>query len=519
MDRVRNLIFSLIVAMIAAISCRASDIYIAKTAAGGNTGADCADAHAMTFFNAPSNWASTATSGKVSPGTTVHLCGTFTAPAGSSSYLQFQGSGISGSPITLIFETGATLTAPYWSGPAIDANGRSWLIINGNNTGTIQATANGTLLANQQDSGIGVGSTMACSNCTVENLTVSNLYVHACSGAVSTCTDEGGQNTSGVRFVQGSNVIISGNTVHDAKWCILFAYGAPSSGVQISGNTTYNCDHGVVFGDASAGSTGSGTIYGNNISNMSNWDDAGDVNHHDGIHDWANFTGSSYTLRIYNNYLYGNGGANFNSWIAIEANGIGSTVFNNVISMQSNCVGGVGLIGLFTGGGPNGSGVGIYNNTIRGNGPSDNCVGIGVQSQTGGTAIKNNITENVGTFTYIPTSGQIAASGVNNNVWYNSSNGFWCPGAVEVSFSLWQSSCGFDAQGVNANSNLNSTFAPVAGSPAIGAGANLTPLGLSALNQDKAGLKRQPPMLPWTAGAYQASGPSSPTNVTGTATP
>jgi hypothetical protein len=502
-----------------AIYCRASDIYIAQAAAGGNSGADCADAHAMTFFNTSSNWASTATTGKISPGTTVHLCGTFTAPAGSNSYLQFKGSGISGSPITLIFESGAVLTAPYWSGPAIDANGESWLVINGNNTGTIQATANGTSLANQQDSGIGVGSAMACPNCTVENLTISNMYVHACPGTVSSCDDEGGQNTYGIRFVSGSNVTLSGNTVHDAKWCILFAFGAPSSGIQISGNTIYNCDHGVVFGDASAGSTGTGSIFGNDISNMSSWDDAGDENHHDGIHTWVNFTGSSYTVQVYNNYLHGNGGANFNAWVGMEANGIGSSVFNNVVNMQSNCVGGVGLIGLFSGGGAYGSGIGVYNNTIQGNGPSDNCEGLGIQEQTGGTLVKNNIVQNVGTFIYIPTSGQIAASGINNNVWYNSSNGFWCPGEVEVSFSSWQSTCGFDALGAEGNPKLNSSFVPTSGSPAINTAANLTTLGVTPLDQDKAGVNRQPPALMWTAGAYQASGPAAPTNVTGTPSP
>ncbi len=53
-------------------------IYIAQTAQGAGTGASCANAYPYTFFNTVGNWAGTFTSGKISPNTTVHVCGTIT---------------------------------------------------------------------------------------------------------------------------------------------------------------------------------------------------------------------------------------------------------------------------------------------------------------------------------------------------------------------------------------------------------------------------------------------------------
>ena len=89
----------------------AANVYIAQSAAGMANGADCQDAYPYTFFNTSGNWGAMAN--QIGPGTTVHLCGTITGLAGST-VLTFQGSGSNGSPITLIFETGAALNAPYW---------------------------------------------------------------------------------------------------------------------------------------------------------------------------------------------------------------------------------------------------------------------------------------------------------------------------------------------------------------------------------------------------------------------
>jgi hypothetical protein len=94
----------------------ATNIYIAQNAAGAASGADCNDAYAYTFFNSSANWTTgTPSSAQIGPGTTVHLCGTFTGTAGST-MLTVQGSGASGSPVTILFDnaTNGNLTAPYW---------------------------------------------------------------------------------------------------------------------------------------------------------------------------------------------------------------------------------------------------------------------------------------------------------------------------------------------------------------------------------------------------------------------
>ena len=81
-----------------------SNVYVAQTFAGRNTGADCADALAFTAVSYNT------------AGTMYHLCGTFSMPAGSSGAITIGGSGSPGSPITVKFESGANATAPY-SGP------------------------------------------------------------------------------------------------------------------------------------------------------------------------------------------------------------------------------------------------------------------------------------------------------------------------------------------------------------------------------------------------------------------
>jgi hypothetical protein len=80
----------------------ANDIYMAQSATGGANGADCNDAYDYDFFNAARNWGSGAN--EIGPGTTVHLCGTFTASSPNTTALTFRGSGASSSPITVLFE-------------------------------------------------------------------------------------------------------------------------------------------------------------------------------------------------------------------------------------------------------------------------------------------------------------------------------------------------------------------------------------------------------------------------------
>ena len=129
MIELRKFLLAMIFVILGATFSVASDIYVAQNAAGGNSGGDCADAHAVSWFNSSANWGSG--NGQIGPGTTVHLCGTFTGAA-NSTMLTIQGSGASGNPVTILFENGADLTAPYWSGNgAIICSGHNYITIDG----------------------------------------------------------------------------------------------------------------------------------------------------------------------------------------------------------------------------------------------------------------------------------------------------------------------------------------------------------------------------------------------------
>jgi len=524
----RNLVLVVTVVIFAAGFCSASDIYIAQNAAGNANGADCADAYAVTWFNSGANWGSN--QGQIGPGITVHLCGIFNAPAGANKYLAFQGGGNSANPITLLFESGAVLTATYWSGPAITANGNSYITINGGTNGTIQATANGTGLANQQDNGIGV-YLAGSNNSQVENLSVSNLYVHTCTLPITNCTDEGGQNTYGIMWIGGSNVQIGpNNTVHDMKWCAFYGYKATTN-AQIFQNTLYHCDHGVVFGDAAAaqttgsptatcGSSNGNMICQNTIYDGGNWDDNGDENHHDGIHTWANNAPTSnYYVMISDNYIYGNWGADMGSLIYIESDEQAIPVVNNVLAPTFSPIAGTGILGVATGSGVGGTGVQILNNTIVGASSSNQQCGIAISTTTN-PVLENNIVTNTGTGVFINPNGSVTGTVSNFNDYYNigTANPFYCPGHPGVPFGQWQSACGFDADGTAGNPLLTATYHLTNSSSAAWQTAtNLHSLGITTLDSDKNGVARQT-TGPWDIGAYEDSEtgapPAPPTGLT-----
>ncbi len=179
---------------------------------------------------------------------------------------------------------------------------------------------------------------------------------------------------------------------------------------------------------------------------------------------------------MYSNYLHGDGGVTFNSFIFMESDSQNSLVFNNVLHLTGNgnpttCTG-TGILGPATGSGTYGLNLGVYNNTIVGYSTS-NCMALGLQEQTSPTAY-NNVVSTANTMTYASsTSGQAW----DYNTYYNTGSGQWQFG----SFGQWQSN-GYDMHGQNANPNLTSSFTLNSGSPAIGAAKNLTSLGVAALD-------------------------------------
>jgi hypothetical protein len=484
--------------------CNAENIYIAQKAAGGNTGADCADAHAASWFNSAVNWVSMV--GPIGSGTTVHLCGTI------SSALIIHGSGSNGSPITILFENGARMSASNWgeNGAAIGGNGISYITIDGGQNGIIQATSNGTGLATAFDET--AIRLYGCSNCIIRNLTVANMYVHTYAP-----TDEGGQNSRGIFVVPGSNVSIYHNIVHDTKWCIEYSFDSPdNSNVAIYDNTAYDCDHGIVVGSGDPNATLAGAaVHGNTIYDGYLWDDNADYNHHDGIHAWSVHNAAVLKdLQIYDNYIYGNWGHNLNAFIFMQANGGGtadnSLAFNNLL-VDSTTLPHFGCGYLCA----TANSVGIYNNTIVGSNLTN---GLGISIYGTSDTVENNTVGNMLHVAGVAWSASTSTATWDYNNYFNVGTNPW----PKVStFAQWQASCSGgvchpDSHGSYSNPNLDAAYRPTAQSTSlIQKGVNLGSLSNAQLAVDKSGGKRPSSPTMWTVGAYQLS-PPSPTGLTGT---
>ena len=507
------------------VNANATDLYVSQQATGLANGQDCANPLDVTHFNTLAYWVITNPVGtQIGPGTTVHLCGTLTTA------LSFQGSGTSGNPITLLFEPGAALNAPYWgtnsgsiSQAAINVIGQSYIVINGQNTGSISATANGTSLTYQNNSaGIYVSGG---SNVTVENLAISNMYVHVANS--STSGGNAGNSSVGIQVNQSNSFTAAGNTIHDATNGIFMGYASSTTGFTVSGNTIYNCNWGIASGDNGSNSNLSGVnIYGNTIHDASNWDDTNDDYHHNGIYFWAVQGGSNVNApNIYNNYIYGNmNQCSPNScatgWISLLIGGspVGTftspNIFNNVlVSTAANSYAGNGFITFA------GSNALISNNTIIGFSKSYG-IGIDYGPQSGAT-LYNNIIENFSYFILVNSGSSLSASDYND--FYNLNNGFQYQGTGYGSLAAWNGGTGFDANSITSNPKVNSSYQLSSGSAAIGAAANLYSVcngqpipGLGALCYDLNGVAR-PATGNWSMGAYAIGSthpPAPPTGLT-----
>ena len=146
--------------------------YIASGGSYSGTDVHCAGQSYIT----PAAW--NALGGSLAPDDVSWVCGSFTGTGGST-LLTFPNSGTSGHPIILNFASDADLAAPYWNGSngAVSCNGKSYVTVNGEGAGIIENTANGTNLANHQQT-YGIGFT-SCTHVIVENLIIRNIYVNA----------------------------------------------------------------------------------------------------------------------------------------------------------------------------------------------------------------------------------------------------------------------------------------------------------------------------------------------------
>jgi hypothetical protein len=161
----------------------------------------------------------------------------------------------------------------------------------------------------------------------------------------------------------------------------------------------------------------------------------------------------------------------------------------------------------------------IYNNSLV-NGSATNAMSAAINIVTIGSGstvtIENNIGSGMQNCIYAQDAGSVSALTVDYNLW-NCSSGLNRLVSTYYTYSQWQG-FGYDVHGVlgkapswvaaPGNEHLN------AGSPAIGAGTNLTNVGLAALGSDAAGIQR-PSSGAWDIGAFQrVVGPNPPSGLT-----
>lgn len=510
----------------------ASSIYIAQSAAGAANGADCADAFAVAFFNNSANWGGGGN--QIGAGTTVHLCGVINGAAGST-LLTFQGSGASGNPITLLFEPGAQLNAPYWSGSGgITTNGHSFITIDGGTNGVIQNTANGDLLANRQISAL--VNAYSCGSCTIQNLTMANVYV--ASQSASSVLGGAMTQMNTVTF-SGSNWTIRNNTIHDCGWCLYNVYGNGDTNIQVYNNNIYNWDHAYMFAAAGANSASNFYFHDNNVHDNINFETPGCTYHLDGIHFFGTNGSSMSGIYVYNNWFHGTLSGPCSSGFIFMEGGSSSTPshasntfwWNNVFDASgTDAANANGWVGIFSGE----SGVTTFvNNTMVAANGTDNDVCYNIKFVNNLT-FEDNVVNNCGI--QMGLGSLTGSTTVDYNVYGNScqngNNCFVYNGAFEGNFNNWKSALGgggvsgADAHSVyNLAPNMNENGTPESNYIGNQWGADLSSFAtgnMASLSSSTTEAGSQTPVVRpsgactsqpsancWTVGAFQTSGSTS----------
>lgn len=462
----------------------AEDLYIAQSSAGSANGSSCANAFAYTFFNTSGNWGAGA--GKISAGDTVHLCGTIT------SQLTAQGSGSAGNTITILFESGASLSqSACGSTGCLNIAAKSYLTIDGGANGIIEATNQGTGLGSS--SSYGIYGRSGISHVEIKNILIRNMYIH------NGMSDNNGGGTYCI-WMDGTNNLIHNNVLHDCESGVTVE--ANSNNNQFYNNTIYNCNWGIFeSGAASANSIHDEKLYNNEVYDFANWDTTADTFHHDGLFVSGNSASTDVqNVQIYNNYLHGTSSSCSPSCMTAYIFTNTATAiytYNNLIVANNGEF--VNNAWIFHWANSNDI---IANNTVIGGTASGSGGCIYGLSLTNAT-IYNNIASNCGVLMWMDST---TFSALDNNLYQASSlSSKWRIGSNFYStLASWQSASGGDSNGVaqTGSLNLNASYYPLVTSSAVGAGSNLTSLGVTALDTDKASVAR-PPSSAWDIGAYQ----------------
>jgi hypothetical protein len=506
--------------LLSALPASASDIYFAQSSAGGNTGASCANARAVSSMAA----------GDYTAGNTLHLCGTLTAG------FSILGSGSLGNVITIKWEPSARISVAF--GGIININGaKAFLLFDGGfpcgpgttcnavenanmtgyasgQTGIIEATANGSGLANQNTATTAFAGCDGCHDIEFRNLIIRNLYQHTSTSDETNGADGGSWVWS--CWSASVNGCVSGTlSIHDS-----FIHDTGNA-IQIqknSGNVVkiYNID--FARNNWALDYSGNGTrtlfFHDNICRDAKNWDTVGgaspDIFHHNCIHSYMNTSTDSLGTYIYNVKATGDWGAccSTSNFLFVEtATPSNMFVFNNasIQSCNSNTEPPV-----TTRGQSSNVGITFYNNTFEGCGTTNANV-EGTDYFGTGIVAENNANEGYGQFVVAGGTGTTFTT-LDYNFYGAigiSGNAPWVLGSTNIStFATWKTDTGGDAHGGKLTSlNVNSSGVPQVGSGLIGVGVNLTSLcsgNLIPLCADINGNGR-PTVGAWTVGALNPS--------------
>ncbi len=415
-------------------SANAKVFYISGTSTRTTGGSSCSDALSVAWFSNFSSWGTA--SHQISAGTTVYLCGVFTGRPGQE-LLTVHGSGTASSPITIKFLPGAVLTAPYWPGSgAIHMDNMSHIVVDGGTNGIIQNTANGTGRAYHANS-IAVHAAN-CTGCTVQNLTIQNLYVR------TSATDLAPTHAIHcVYWISSNSFTINHITCHDAAWAI----AGNGSNFVLENSDIYHVDHGV----ASGGVGSNYSIHNNHFHDFANWDSPTNTYHHDGIHIWGLNGGKLNGGAIYNNTFDGDFGVNVTAHVYLQDSISHVAVYNNVFSAPANRT--INAVWFAAGSTslPGGSATGnsAYNNSINAGGHRTGTA-LFIQSQLLFTAVNNILSGGQSNIT-VQGGGTRSSTGINNNVYrdlfaeFGDANTFGLQGGIYHVLSNWQAACRCDS--------------------------------------------------------------------------
>jgi Bacterial Ig domain/Divergent InlB B-repeat domain/Right handed beta helix region len=463
--------------------------YVAQSAGTFSGGTACNGQTTIT----PATFNSTT----LAAGDITWVCGAITFSSAGTNVIVPNNGGSSGNPVVINFDTGSSIKGPSCgtystlpTGGCIVINNQ-WTTVNGMGVGIIQNTLQGTSGATCPGGTCSLenptaGVFIAASNVVVENVTIADMYDRTPCGS---STEENDQ--FGIMITGGaSNVTIKGNTVHDGENLIVDVGSSGTiSGTVITQNTLYHSSAAIVIAEGNGAGIASGfTISFNNIYDNYYWWDTGDGDHLNGMHPFAAASGTALNnFSVHDNYVHGNfggstcggGGSHTTAMIFFETTGggtgSGNIFFNNLIVTGNDDDPSNGLLNL---GDSNDSGMQVYNNTLVG--AND---GSGVAVQVAGTfTMKNNISSGLTYGLYANGAGGSQITAANNNTYYEASTGWYLGGSVYSSLSAWQSACSCDAASITTNPNLAANYTLNSGSPAIGIGANLTSLSITALD-------------------------------------